>query len=347
MAHLGALGHARYQDCHFYDLSGPITNIAESYSGRNATIHLMATPYSTINTTVNAEATLTTSRANQIRDLSIRRGEEGITPYNNLQITERAKDMMSDHDQQIDRATLFESPLEAAEYRRILSIHSQIHDHTIPSTTLQKKACVKLLFKAFKSTYDAADNQGVLKAFDEHRHDNRLVECLCWELLQNIILRCDSSTPLGNSYDPTKAKHNLGIITFEQRFNAVLEALAGSKSMCKHLFDIPFLYHVVDDPVRIFSRIDSNRKLNKQKGEAMKLGKSLIDAKKDEQSETSTYLHGRKRRHSSLEEDQENTPPTKRALTPDSARDATSPSYYTPDTPKTRYTRLRVVDYSD
>ena len=61
-----------------------------------------------------------------------------------------------------------------------------------------------------------------------------------------------------------------------ERFDSLLFATATSKSMCKHMFDVPYMYKTVDDPKTNLDRIESNRKLNGQKAKVMKRGKEAV-----------------------------------------------------------------------
>jgi hypothetical protein len=49
--------------------------------------------------------------------------------------------------------------------------------------------------------------------------------------------------------------------------------MATSKSICKHLFDVPFRIKLVDDPLRSSKRVASNRVLNQKKAESLKRGR--------------------------------------------------------------------------
>jgi hypothetical protein len=148
-------------------------------------------------------------------------------------------------------------------------------DPTIPRTVQQKKAAVKLVFKAYKSVALATDNAGMLRAFLEQKHDNRHVEIICWSLVDGCIDRCDRG-PLLKAYEPDKAKNTSNIRSFADRLDAIVESLTQQKTICKHLLDAPYLNRFVDDPVGSRQRVESNRKLNKKKGGVMDVGKHAL-----------------------------------------------------------------------
>jgi hypothetical protein len=209
--------------------------------------------------------------------LNPRVGEEGATPYLHEQNFDKAEDILDLHDAEVDNECLFNSFQEAHAWRgqsRLFNPQTAA-DITIPRTVEQKKAAVKLVFKAFKSVAVATDNAGMLKAFEEQRHDSRQVEVLCWAIVEGCIDRCDRG-PLLNAYEPDKAKDPPNIKTFADRLDAVVVSLSHQKTICKHLLDAPFLNRFLDDPVGSKQRVESNRKLNKKKGGVMNIGKKAL-----------------------------------------------------------------------
>ncbi len=206
-------------------------------------------------------------------------GVESETPYRNLSIFESVDELLDQDDHEIDSATLFDSLQESCNWRDMQMVPEEAqpeYDETIPRTLIHKKACVKLLFKAWKSIGAAEDNEGMIKPFEQERHDNARVECLCWMLLEALIRRCEKG-PLLIAYDPVKSKDTPGLPTFAERFDEVVTSLAQQKTICKHLFDAPYINTFVDDPVRSRSRVASNRQLNKKKGTIMAEGKKGLN----------------------------------------------------------------------
>jgi hypothetical protein len=200
-------------------------------------------------------------------------GREGETPYLSLNDFESAEDLLDPNNDEIDNATLFNSHQESVHWQSQQVVENKPeYDETIPRSLHTKKAFVKLLFKAWKSTGSATDNPRMKKPFEEQRHDNARVECLCWVLLEALIRRSEQG-PLLVAYDPTKAKDNPTIDSFAARFDEVVTSLREQKTICKHLLDAPYINTFVDDPVHARNRVASNRDLNKKKGDTMSLGK--------------------------------------------------------------------------
>lgn len=77
------------------------------------------------------------------------------------------------------------------------------------------------------------------------------------------------------SWDESKARFSPGIKTFADRFDAIVESMTISKTICKHLFDPPYCHVFVDDPGRSVVRVKANRDLNKMKAEQMSIGKRI------------------------------------------------------------------------
>jgi hypothetical protein len=220
-------------------------------------------------------------------------GREGETPYLALNDFESAEELLDPYNDQIDSATLFNSLQESVHWRSQQVVDNEPgHDETIPRSLRIKKACVKLLFKAWKSTGSATDNPRMKRPFEEERHDNARVECLCWMLLEALIRRSEHG-PLLVAYDPAKTKDNPTIDTFAVRFDEVIISLREQKTICKHLLDAPYINTFVDDPVRARNRVASNRDLNKKKGDTMSLGKLHKEAERG-----TTRTKGKKRERS-------------------------------------------------
>ncbi|KAF7512231.1 hypothetical protein GJ744_002393 [Endocarpon pusillum] len=226
---------------------------------------------------VDGEASAPNSLAYWKASLHPAEGEEGLTPYLNQQEFEKAEEILDEDNEDVDDELIFSSFQEATSWRsRTRSVNPQSSaDPTIPRTLKHKKAAVKLVFKAYKSTVLATDNPGMLKAFQEQKHDNRQVETICWSIVEGCIDRCDRG-PLLNAYEPDKAKNNPSIRTFADRLDAIVESLSHQKTICKHLLDAPYLNRFIDDPVGSKQRVESNRKLNRKKGGVMDVGKKAL-----------------------------------------------------------------------
>ena len=177
--------------------------------------------------------------------------------------------------------TFFDDFLVAEFYRNARRKPKTVVDSTIPRDIVAIKAHVDLLVKAFKSTTGCDDNQQMIRPFEDRRHDSKLVECLCWSIVKACIYRCKSDEPLLVAYEPLKARNSHGIDTFAKRFDAIVIAMAKSKTICKHLYDAPYLNTFVDDPVRAIRRVDANRDLNKQKAGIMSVGKQILKKEDD------------------------------------------------------------------
>ena len=109
--------------------------------------------------------------------------DDGRTPYTGVDTFPTAVACLDSHDPSVDTNTQFDSFQEAMGWRCLLAKDVATPDDTIPRTVDQKKALVKVIFVAFKSTAKASDNEAMLKPFVEQRHDNKRVEVLCWSML--------------------------------------------------------------------------------------------------------------------------------------------------------------------
>ena len=199
-------------------------------------------------------------------------GAEGVTPYLGTDVFQTSESIAGSRGHELDTALIFNNFQEALDWRAVQFCSRLPSDETIPRSIEEKKAHVKTLFKAFKSVELAEDNAGIVKPFLEQRHDNPRVECLCWSVLEACIRRAEVG-PLVATYDSTKAREKPGINTFAKRFDEVVNSMKVSKTICKHLFDSPYINIFIDDPVKAANRVESNRKLNKRKGDTMMAGK--------------------------------------------------------------------------
>ena len=256
-------------------------------------------PSTAMNDTFNLVRSTSNSGSSELQywgpSLNAPPGREGETPYKDLSDFESAEEILDPYNNQIDTETLFTSLQESVHWRSQQVVENKPeYDETIPRELHKKQACVKLLFKAWKSVACATDNPGMKKPFEEERHDNARVECVCWMLLEALIRRSESG-PLLVSYDPTKTKENPAITSFAMRLDEVVISLREQKTICKHLLDAPYINTFVDDPVRARNRVASNRDLNKKKGDTMSLGKGLLSRVSDRGS---TRTKGKKRARS-------------------------------------------------
>ncbi|EXJ55225.1 hypothetical protein A1O7_08151 [Cladophialophora yegresii CBS 114405] len=206
------------------------------------------------------------------------KAQRGVTTFLTLQLSDLSNSVVLMQDGNRDTFTYFDSELEAEKYRERLLPLKQEADFTIPQTAADKKAHVKVLFKAFKCVpAECLEGENIKRPFINHIHDNVMVECLCWEILRRCIQRSEVLSNLVETYEPDKYKFKKFMDKdFEQRFDAIVNAMARSKSLCKHMYDVPYLFKVIDDPQTNVERIDSNRKLNGQKAVVMKRGKEAV-----------------------------------------------------------------------
>jgi hypothetical protein len=280
--------------------------------------HFMSGPSATMNDRFTLVPSTQSSESSEPRywkaSLDAPLGREGETPYLDLENFESAEDLLDPYNDQIDSETLFHSLQESVHWRSQQVVENPPeYDPTIPRDQRTKQACVKALFKAWKSTAIATDNPGMKKPFDEERHDNARVECLCWMLLEALIRRSENG-PLLVAYDPTKTKENPAIQSFAVRFDEVVQSLREQKTICKHLLDAPYINTFVDDPVRARNRVASNRDLNRKKGDTMSLGKEQL--RKGSERGT-TRKKGKKRARSiSTDEDFSDAESTKYSQSP-------------------------------
>ena len=160
----------------------------------------------------------------------------------------------------------FDDFLTAEYYRGALRPDKHNPDPSVPLTTPAQKGHVQLLVKAFNNTQDCDDNAQMIKPFLDRRHDAKLVEVLCWGVLKACIMRCNSDEPLLTSYEPNKSRNSPGINTFADRFDEIVKSMTRSKTICKHLYDPPYVNVFVDDPVRAVRRVDANRDFEPSEG---------------------------------------------------------------------------------
>lgn len=219
----------------------------------------------------------------------------GDHPYLNEETFASAVECLT-RKESVDNATAFTSYEDALEWRMKNGQRTQDIDNTVPTAPEQNRALVKVLFKAFKSIAKASDNESMIRPFRQMKHDNPRVEVICWEILNACIQR-STCGPLVAVYDPNKIKNSPTPLTFAERFDYIVRALSTQKTICKHLFDAPFVNTFVDDPVRAKTRVESNRVLNERKGRTMRAGREA----------TQTVSESPKKRRRSMTDDTEGT----------------------------------------
>ncbi|KAL9625161.1 MAG: hypothetical protein Q9160_000562 [Pyrenula sp. 1 TL-2023] len=200
----------------------------------------------------------------------------GDHPYLNETEFLSAAQCLAPTENRADTATAFATYDDAIDWRERDGRVPQEHDKTLPVTIEQKQALVKVLFKAFKSIGHATDNAQMIQPFRQMKHENAHVEVICWEVLDACIHRCKYGS-LVALYDPSKGKSTTDRLSFAERFDFIVAALSTQKTICKHIFDAPYMYGFVDEPARSKSRVESNRVLNDRKGKTMRAGKAAIE----------------------------------------------------------------------
>ena len=253
-------------------------------------------------------------------------GREGATPYLHFDEFDNAEDLLDPYNEHLDGETLFHSLQESVHWRSQQVVDNRPeYDETIPRDQFRKQVLVKTMFKAFKSTAIATDNPGMKKPFEDERHDNARVECLCWMLLEALIRRSESG-PLLVAYDPTKTKENPAIQTFAVRFDEVVQSLREQKTICKHLLDAPYINTFVDDPVRARNRVASNRDLNRKKGETMNVGREEL--RKGSQRATTRAKAKKRARSTPMDGDSSDEPSGEFSASPATLYGASGQSAY-------------------
>ncbi|RMZ77714.1 hypothetical protein DV738_g4284, partial [Chaetothyriales sp. CBS 135597] len=206
------------------------------------------------------------------------------------------------------KSLYFDDILSAEYYRGVVLPDKEKHDFTIPGTPFAQQMHVHLLIRAFNNTLDCEDNAQMIKPFLERRHDPKLVEVLCWTVLKHCIMRSKSDQPLLMAYEPPKARDSPGISTFAQRFDEIVKSLTRSKTICKHLYDSPYIHVFVDDPSRAIRRVNANRDLNRQKGQVMGKGKEVLEQEQKAASRGQTPDSSRRKRRLNATEEPGESP---------------------------------------
>ncbi len=235
-------------------------------------------------------------QAKLIRDRvkSIAVDQRGITQWMNVkpETLPSSRDLSSGT---CDSQTIFPNALTAQKYHDVILTNRPHPDPTIPATNDSRKAHVRVLFKAFKIVPRDEDEQDqgqdvdeqrkkrdVKEAFKNQIHDNHMVESLCWRVLDACVYRSGKEQNLIEAYigETGKSHGKRQNWSFEERFDKIVQTMANSKSVCKHLLDTAYLHRIVDDPVTGYKRVVSNKRLNGRKGELMKRGKEVLEEEK-------------------------------------------------------------------
>ncbi|KAI1619454.1 hypothetical protein EDD37DRAFT_654635 [Exophiala viscosa] len=207
--------------------------------------------------------------------------ERGVTEWTGVKLEHlpTSTQLMSEEH---DSETIFQDALVARTYHDVLLPNKEPQDSTIPTDDTILRAHVKVLFKAFKSVPEDAEEgdeeaDKTKRPFVNQVHDNHLAESLCWKILETCIYRSKKDQNLVEAWEPGKMKGKKTNFTFAERFDKVVQTMAESKSICKHLFDVDYMYKIIDDPVTAIKRVIANKRLNGKKAELMKLGKGVSE----------------------------------------------------------------------
>ncbi|RJE26218.1 hypothetical protein PHISCL_01466 [Aspergillus sclerotialis] len=173
----------------------------------------------------------------------------------------------------IDTTTRFTSADEANK-AAMAGLSMNMNDPTIPTTTEQKRAIVKVLCEAMASTERALDNPKAIQPFIENKYSAESIEIASWKLLESCIER-QITGPL--SLGPgEKPKPSGEIGSFAERMAEIIEGLITRKAICKRLLEPFYIHRFVDDPTGSRKLVAANQSLNKRKGELIDYGKKLM-----------------------------------------------------------------------
>ncbi|RVX66307.1 hypothetical protein B0A52_09738 [Exophiala mesophila] len=172
--------------------------------------------------------------------------------------------------------THFSNAAAARQYRSLLLGGKAPFDPTIPTTDRARRAHVKALYIAFKTTANCTESEALQRLFKIEHHDNLLVEARCWEIYAQIEAASRFNDNIVEAYEPHKYKYKNHGWNFATRFDKVCEVLASTKSIAKRCFDAPYLVKLIDDPPSNKARTESNRKLNLEKSAMMKRGREAM-----------------------------------------------------------------------
>lgn len=155
-------------------------------------------------------------------------------------------------------------------------------DNSIPQTQEEKRLHVAVLFRAFKSTANAFDNEKQLQKFREEqatKYDNRKVEIMCWQLLEDIIMRSQAGSLLRPHVSgPYRSERdNQQDMPFCERFDKVVDNLKKWKTTCRLVFEAPKGKRLVDDPDYSENRSKTNKACNNKRGVWQRAGRQIAD----------------------------------------------------------------------
>jgi hypothetical protein len=86
-----------------------------------------------------------------------------------------------------DVNTIFKSSDEARAYPFYPPRHEQFEDDSIPRNETQKRAMVKAMVDALKSTNYAEDNVNMIRPFLKNKYSETRIEMACWKLLVSFL----------------------------------------------------------------------------------------------------------------------------------------------------------------
>ena len=161
------------------------------------------------------------------------------TPYQNQGTFPSARDVLAGRVDHTSLTTSFENKQQAQLYLTQLRVERQVADDTLPRTPEQKRQLAAILFQAFKSQAKANDGQRSLAPFSTGLYENKLVEILCWRILDNCIERSSIDSllkPFGGDLVGTPALE----VPFADHYDAIIRALSMWKTTAKQAFEPPY-----------------------------------------------------------------------------------------------------------
>ena len=161
------------------------------------------------------------------------------TPYQNKSTFPNARDVLAGRVDHTSLTTSFENKQQAQLYLTQLRVERQVADDTLPRTPEQKRQLAAILFQAFKSQAKANDGQRSLAPFSTGLYENKLVEILCWRILDNCIERSSIDSllkPFGGDLVGTPALE----VPFADHYDAIIRALSMWKTTAKQAFEPPY-----------------------------------------------------------------------------------------------------------
>lgn len=141
----------------------------------------------------------------------------------------KMSDLLNVKHSNVDKDTIFENVDEA---NRLASLENIPKDNTIPRSHDQRKAIVKALCNAVKSTEHAEDNPGMIRPFAEGKYSARRIEVLAWNILHTCVVRHTTGNLLGPF--EVKRKQVSDLPTFAERMAKILECLTVRRARCTH-----------------------------------------------------------------------------------------------------------------